>query len=173
MWVLSCSIWDPVPQPGIKLGPLALGVCEVLATGPLGNSWGGFSCGRAWALGSWASAVAARGICKGDRHILNVTVMLHLQNVSLYRPESGASEEGLASWKAEPVSFGVIGTEDRGKLTLESLAGEVDKGGQTVWWQGRAEGEDSTQTGGRLHRRGDLDLGPWRMYKSSVEGRCC
>ena len=58
--------------------------------------------------------------------------MLHLQDVSLYRPESGTSEEGLASRKAEPVSLGVTGTEDRGKLTLESLAGEVDKGGQAV-----------------------------------------
>ena len=53
--------------------------------------------GRAWALGSWAEAVAARGICRGHRHILNVTVMLPLQDVSLHRPESGASEEGLAS----------------------------------------------------------------------------
>ena len=35
---LSCGMWDLVPQTGIKLGPLAMGVCRVWATGPPGKS---------------------------------------------------------------------------------------------------------------------------------------
>lgn len=40
----------------------------------------------------------------GDRHVLSVTGSLSLQDVSVYRPEPGAAEEGLALRKAKFVS---------------------------------------------------------------------
>lgn len=40
----------------------------------------------------------------GDRHVLSVTGSLSPQDVSVYRPEPGASEEGLALRKAKFVS---------------------------------------------------------------------
>ena len=36
--IFSCSIWDPVPWPGIELRPRVLGVHRVLAPGPQGTS---------------------------------------------------------------------------------------------------------------------------------------
>lgn len=50
----------------------------------------------------------------GDKHSLNVTVTLSLQDVSLYGPEPGASEESLASREAEPVSLGPARAEEVG-----------------------------------------------------------
>lgn len=50
----------------------------------------------------------------GGRHTLSVTVTLSLQDVGLYCPEPGASEESLASREAEPVSLGPARAEDRG-----------------------------------------------------------
>ena len=38
MWTLSCGMWDLVPCPGIKPGPLHW-ECGLLATGPPGKSW--------------------------------------------------------------------------------------------------------------------------------------
>lgn len=74
----------------------------------------------------------------GGRHILNVTVTLSLQDVSLHCPEPGASEEGLASREAEPVSLGLAVAEDRGSWPPESLAGEVDNVGDSLC-DGKAE----------------------------------
>lgn len=47
----------------------------------------------------------------GGRHTLNVTVTLSLQDVGLYYPEPGASEESFASREAEPVSPGPVRAE--------------------------------------------------------------
>ena len=68
----------------------------------------------------------------GDRHILNITVTLSLQDVSLHGPEPGASEEGLASREAEPVSLGSAVAEDGGIWPPESFAGEVDSVGDRL-----------------------------------------
>lgn len=40
----------------------------------------------------------------GDRHVLSVTGSLSSQDVSVYRPEPGAAEEGFAFRKAKFVS---------------------------------------------------------------------
>lgn len=46
---------------------------------------------------------------------------LSLQDVGLHCPEPGASEEGLASREAEPVSLGPAGAEDGGNRPPDPL----------------------------------------------------
>lgn len=80
----------------------------------------------------------------GDTHIVNATVTLSLQDVSLHCPEPGASEEGLASREAESVSLGPAVAEGqgedggRGDQSPESLAGGVGNVGDSLC-DGQAE----------------------------------
>ena len=58
----------------------------------------------------------------GDRHGLSVTGSLFSQDVSVYRPEPGAAEEGPASRKAESVS--VLRAGGSYTLPTEGLQGQ-------------------------------------------------
>lgn len=83
----------------------------------------------------------------GDARVLEVTVALSLQDVSLHCPEPGASEEGLASGEAEPVSLGPAVGEDRGAGPQSPL-----QEGWTMWGTASVMAKQSRGQGPHLAR---------------------